>query len=176
MVHVKGEAGVLHIVRPPPTSTSLYVVQARASDRRMAVRRRLRGRSGRRSVARSSTFAPDRGLTRSIVARASLHDRHEPQRRGRRRRSARTATALPEGRIFQARGQHWRTTVAGALIRGSADDFLRSVPAKLARLRSRFVIVSRDWSDRVRDSSTRLRHNPGPMTRGGNHTYLRRRW
>ena len=24
----------------------------------------------------------------------------------------------------QARGQHWRTTAAGALIRGQADDFL----------------------------------------------------
>ena len=70
------------------------------------------------------TFAPDRGLTRSFVARASYTIDAN--------RSASVETAVRQtgrgayakGEYSQARGQHWRTTMTGAIIRGQADDFL----------------------------------------------------
>jgi hypothetical protein len=77
------------------------------------------------TAARSPvTFAPDRGLTRSLVARASYTIDTN--------RSAAVETAVRQnargayvkGEFSQARGQHWRVTAAVALIRGQADDFL----------------------------------------------------
>jgi len=70
------------------------------------------------------TFAPDRGLTRSIVGRASYTIDAN--------RSATVETAVRQngdgtylkGEYSQARGQHWRATAAAALIRGHQDDFL----------------------------------------------------
>jgi hypothetical protein len=70
------------------------------------------------------TFAPDRGLTRSIVGRASYTIDAN--------RSAAAETAVRQnghgayvkGEYSQARGQHWRATATGALIRGQENDFL----------------------------------------------------
>jgi len=70
------------------------------------------------------TFAPDRGLTRSIVARAAYTIDAN--------RSTAVETAIRQngqgayvkGEYSQARGQHWRATATGALIRGEPDDFL----------------------------------------------------
>lgn len=70
------------------------------------------------------TFAPDRGMTRSIVARASYTI--DPNR------TAAVETAVHQNghgvyvkaELSQAHGQHWRTTAAGSVIAGRADDFL----------------------------------------------------
>jgi hypothetical protein len=70
------------------------------------------------------TFAPDRGLTRSIVGRASYTIDAN--------RSAAIETAVRQNgqgayvkaEYSQARGQHWRATATGALIRGDEGDFL----------------------------------------------------
>jgi hypothetical protein len=70
------------------------------------------------------TFAPDRGLTRSIVGRASYTI--DPNR------SVAFETAVRENgagvyakaEYSQARGQHWRATVSGVLLAGDEDDFI----------------------------------------------------
>ena len=70
------------------------------------------------------TFAPDRGLTRSIVGRAAYTIDAN--------RSTAVETAIRQnghgayvkGEYSQARGQHWRATATATLIRGQADDFL----------------------------------------------------
>ncbi len=71
-----------------------------------------------------STFAPDRGTTRSLVGRASYTI--DPNRsiafEGAVRQNRRGAYTKAE--YSQARGQHWRATVTGTLIRGEPDDFL----------------------------------------------------
>lgn len=70
------------------------------------------------------TFAPDRGTTRAFIGRASYTI------------DANRSTALEgalrqdgdgvyvKGEYSRASGAHWRTTLAGALIRGEASDFL----------------------------------------------------
>ncbi|HEX7793943.1 MAG TPA: hypothetical protein VF456_06305 [Vicinamibacterales bacterium] len=70
------------------------------------------------------TFAPDRGLTRSIVGRASYTIDAN--------RSAALEMAVRQNgngayvkaEYSQARGQHWRATASGSIIRGDEDDFL----------------------------------------------------
>jgi len=72
----------------------------------------------------SLTFAPDRGLTRSIVGRASYTI--DPNRSA----SVEAAVRQDGGGVYvkpeysQAHGQHWRTTAAAVVIAGRADDFL----------------------------------------------------
>ena len=69
-------------------------------------------------------FAPDRGLTRSFVGRASYTIDAN--------RSAAVETAVRQngrgayakGEYSQARGQHWRATAMAILIAGDRDDFL----------------------------------------------------
>jgi hypothetical protein len=72
----------------------------------------------------AATFAPDRGLTRSIVARAGYTI--DPNRS-----IAIEGVARQNGQGFyskieysQARGDHWRGTITGVIIAGSRDDFL----------------------------------------------------
>ena len=72
----------------------------------------------------SLTFAPDRGLSRALVARASYTI--DPNRsfafEGAARPSGRGVYAKAE--YSQARGQHWRGTFAAVAIGGHDDDFL----------------------------------------------------
>jgi hypothetical protein len=70
------------------------------------------------------TFAPDRGLTRSLVARASytIDANRSAAVEGAVRQTGHGAYAKAE--YSQARGQHWRATITGAAIRGQSDDFL----------------------------------------------------
>lgn len=84
------------------------------------------GYAGEVVTARRSslTFAPDRGTARTILGRASYTIDVN--------RTAAVEVAIRQnghglyvkGEFSQARGQHWRATVAGALIRGAPDDFL----------------------------------------------------
>ena len=69
-------------------------------------------------------FAPDRGLARALVGRASYTIDTN-------RRVAFESAVRQNGRgvyvnaeYSHARGQHWRATVNGAVIGGSGDDFL----------------------------------------------------
>ena len=87
------------------------------------------------------TFAPDRGLTRSIVGRASYTI--DPNR------SVAFETAIRQNgdgaygkaEYSQARGQHWRATLTGALIGGEPTIFSGSTAATRTVAR-RFGIVS----------------------------------
>jgi hypothetical protein len=71
-----------------------------------------------------ATFAPDRGLSRAVVARASYTV--DPSRsiafEGAVRQNGDGVYARAE--YSQAHGQHWRTTIAATAIGGRADDFL----------------------------------------------------
>ena len=72
----------------------------------------------------TETFAPDRGLTHAVVGRASLTIDSN--------RSVAAEGAVREngggfyakGEYSQARGLHWRMTIAGAALRGDPEDFL----------------------------------------------------
>ena len=72
----------------------------------------------------SIAFAPDRGLSRALVARASytLDPTRSVAFEGAVRQDGNGLYAKAE--YSQAYGQHWRTTVAGVLIRGEDEDFL----------------------------------------------------
>jgi len=72
----------------------------------------------------SLTFAPDRGLTRSLVGRASytLDVNRSIAFEGALRQNGDGEYAKLE--YSQARGQHWRATLTAVGIGGHADDFL----------------------------------------------------
>jgi hypothetical protein len=79
------------------------------------------------AVTRSRTslvFAPDRGLSRAVVARASytLDPNRSVAFEGAARQNGRGVYVRAE--YSQARGQHWRATVTAVGIGGHADDFL----------------------------------------------------
>src|SRR4029077_7689292 len=70
------------------------------------------------------SFAPDRGLTRSFVARASytIDPGRSAAIEGAIRENGRGLYA--KGEYSWARGQHWRTTLTAALLAGRDTDFL----------------------------------------------------
>ena len=70
------------------------------------------------------TFAPDRGLSRAFVARASytVSANRSVSFEGAVRQNGDGVYARAE--YSQAYGQHWRVTIAGVLIRGEDTDFL----------------------------------------------------
>ena len=69
-------------------------------------------------------FAPDRGLTKALLARAAYTIDTN--------RSVALETAVRQngagvdvrGEYSQARGAHWRVTLTGAFLAGHHDDFL----------------------------------------------------
>jgi hypothetical protein len=120
---LKAEAAYATSTTPNSDNYVLYVVQL---ERQTGEWMFVGGYAGEAVTARRAlfTFAPDRGLTRSIVGRASYTiDANK---------SAAVETAVRQdgdgaylkGEYSQARGQHWRATATGALIRGHQDDFL----------------------------------------------------
>jgi len=70
------------------------------------------------------TFAPDRGMTKAIVGRASytIDTNRSVAFEGAVRQNGDGEYAKIE--YSQARGQHWRATIAGVGIAGHSDDFL----------------------------------------------------
>ena len=84
------------------------------------------GYAGEVITARRSTlsFAPDRGMTRSLVGRASYTI--DPVRTLAFETSVRQNGDGVYGKVeySQARGQHWRATITVAGIGGHSDDFL----------------------------------------------------
>jgi len=69
------------------------------------------------------SFAPDRGLTKSFLGRASyaIDPNRSVSFEGAVRQNGHGLWL--EAEYSQAVGQHFRATVAGNLIRGEADDF-----------------------------------------------------
>ena len=120
---VKGEVAYSTSSTPTSDEYVLYVMQLERQTGEWII---VGGYAGEIVTERRArlAFAPDRGLTRSLVARASYTIDAN--------RSAAIETAVRQtghgayvkGEYSQARGQHWRLTITGAGIRGRSDDFL----------------------------------------------------
>jgi hypothetical protein len=120
---VKGEAA--YFTSPSPTTDEyvLYVVQLEKQRGEWVF---LGGYAGEVTTRKRAalTFAPDRGLSRSIVARASYtidaNRRVEIESAVRQNGDGLYAKA----EYSQARGQHWRATVTAVVLAGERDDFI----------------------------------------------------
>jgi hypothetical protein len=108
---------------PPADDYVLYVIQLERQTGEWVI---VAGYAGEAITAQRSTltFAPDRGLTRSIVARASYTI--DPVRSLAFETAIRQNGAGAYGKVeySQARGAHWRATVTAVGIGGQSDDFL----------------------------------------------------
>jgi hypothetical protein len=120
---IKGETAYFTSSSPKTDEYVLYVVQL---ERQTGEWLLVAGYAGEAITQHRAvlTFAPDRGLTRSIVARASYTI-------GPNRSAAIEAAVRQNGgglyvkpEYSQAYGQHWRATLAAAVIAGEATDFL----------------------------------------------------
>jgi hypothetical protein len=101
----------------------LYVVQLERQTGEWLI---VGGYAGEAITARRTTFqfAPDRGLSRAIVARASytLDVARSFALEAAVRENGHGAYLRAE--YSQARGQHWRATLSAVGIAGKPDDFL----------------------------------------------------
>ncbi|MGE3956855.1 MAG: hypothetical protein AB7H96_09075 [Vicinamibacterales bacterium] len=120
---LKGEMAVFHAPDRDADDYVLYVIQV---ERQTGEWLLLGGYAGEVVTERRvpGAFAPNRGLTRSLVARASYTIDST--------RSAAVETAVRQdgagvyvkGEFSQSRGQHWRLTLSGTVIAGDEADFL----------------------------------------------------
>jgi len=120
---IKGEAAYFTSSTVDTDEYVLYVVQLERQTGEWMI---VGGYAGEVVTVRRAalTFAPDRGMARSIVARASYTI--DPNRR------VAFETAVRENgdgvyakaEYSQARGQHWRATITGVAIAGREHDFL----------------------------------------------------
>jgi hypothetical protein len=120
---IKGEVAYVTSSSPAADEYVLYVVQVERQTGEWVL---VGGYAGEVVTDRRAalTFAPDRGMTKSVVGRASYTI--DPNR------SVAFETAIRQnlngayGRAeySQAHGQHWRVTIAGVLIAGEPGDFL----------------------------------------------------
>jgi hypothetical protein len=120
---IKGETAYFTSSTPGTDEYVLYVVQL---ERQTGEWLLVAGYAGEMVTERRGalTFAPDRGLARSIVARASytIGPTRSLAIEAAVRQNGGGVYVKPE--YSQAHGQHWRTTAAAVLIAGRADDFL----------------------------------------------------
>ena len=120
---VKGEAAYSSSETPATDDYVLYVIQLERLSGEWNFSGGYAGEvvTTRRAVA---TFAPDRGLTRAIVARAgyTIDSNRSIAVEGAVRQDGEGLYSKVE--YSQARGQHWRATLSGIVIAGSPDDFL----------------------------------------------------
>ncbi|HEY2904955.1 MAG TPA: hypothetical protein VGJ29_03585 [Vicinamibacterales bacterium] len=120
---IKGETALFGSPSGASDEYVLYVVQVERQTGEWLV---VGGYAGEIVTLRRAvlTFAPDRGMTRSLVGRASYTIDTN--------RSLAFETAVRQtgdglyarAEYSQARGEHWRTTIAAAAIAGHSDDFL----------------------------------------------------
>ena len=120
---IKGETAYFQSSSASSDEYVLYVVQVERQTGEWLV---VGGYAGEVVTLRRAllTFAPDRGMTRSFVGRASYTIDTN--------RSLAFETAVRQtgdgfyarGEYSQAHGEHWRTTIAAAAIAGHSDDFL----------------------------------------------------
>ena len=120
---IKGEAAYFTTTTPQTDEYVLYVIQIERQTGEWVI---VAGYAGETITARRSTlsFAPDRGMTRSIVARASYTI--DPVRSVAFESAVRQTGDGFYGKAeySQTAGQHWRVTVTGVAIAGQSDDFL----------------------------------------------------
>jgi hypothetical protein len=119
---VKAEAASLRTTSPLADDAVQYVIQLERQTGELSL---VGGYAGEVVVTRRSVFdfAPDRGLTRAFLGRATYT-------LGPTRSVAFEAAVRQnvdgvwiKGEYSQANGAHWRTTFTGTVIGGSADDF-----------------------------------------------------
>jgi hypothetical protein len=120
---IKGEAAYFTSRDEDADEYVLYVIQL---ERQSGEWQFVGGYAGEAITARRArfTFAPDRGTARSVLGRASYNIDAN--------RSVAFEGAIREGadgvyvkaEFSQARGQHWRTTLGGVVLRGKPGDFL----------------------------------------------------
>lgn len=110
----------------PSSSTDEYVLYAIQLERQSGEWLLVGGYAGEVITERRSAmkFAPDRGMTRSIVGRASytVDSNRSLTFEGVVRQNGRGLYAKAE--YSQAQGQHWRATVTSVVLAGHGDDFL----------------------------------------------------
>jgi hypothetical protein len=120
---VKGEIAYLTSSSPATDEYVLYVVQIERQTGEWVL---VGGYAGEAITDRRAalTFAPDRGMTKSVVGRVSYTV--DPNRSVAFETAVRQNLNGAYGRAeySQAHGQHWRVTIAGVLIGGEAGDFL----------------------------------------------------
>jgi hypothetical protein len=120
------KAETAYFTAPGPIPADEYVLYVIQLERQTGEWQIVGGYSGEAvTVQRSTlTFAPDRGLTKSFVGRASYTidtNRSIAFESAVRQNLAGEYVKLE---YSQARGQHWRATVSGVAIGGESDDFL----------------------------------------------------
>ena len=120
---LKGEVGYFTSGDPRADDYGLYIIQA---ERNVGEWQLVGGYAGEIVAKKRAAlgFAPDRGLTRSLVGRASytIDASRSAAVQGVVRQDGRGVWL--DGEYSQASGQHWRTTIRFDLIRGSNGDFL----------------------------------------------------
>lgn len=120
---IKAETAYVTSPSPDADEYVLYVVQL---ERQIGEWVLVGGYAGEVVTERRTllSFAPDRGVTRAIVGRASytIDPNRSAAFEGALRQNG--AGAYLRAEYSQARGAHWRTTVAGTLIRGRESDFI----------------------------------------------------
>lgn len=122
-VTIKGEAGYFTSSTPATDEFLLYVVQL---ERQTGEWLLIGGYAGS-AVTESrggSPFAPDRGTAKSFLGRASytIDSTRSAAIEGAVRQNGNGVYL--KGEYAKISGAHWRTTVAGALVRGEPTDFL----------------------------------------------------
>ena len=119
----KGEAAYFTSSTVDADEYVLYVIQLERQTGEWLITGGYAGEivTRRRTVA---SFAPDRGLTRSLIARASytLSPSRSLTVEGAVRQNGEGVYA--KGEYSWVRGQHWRTTVMGVVLAGKASDFI----------------------------------------------------
>jgi hypothetical protein len=119
---VKGEAAWLTTTSSTADDVVLYVVQLERQSGELSL---VGGYAGEAVTTRRSafTFAPDRGLTRSFLGRATytIDANRSIALEAAVRQNATGVWVKTE--YSQARGAHWRLTLTGTVIGGHANDF-----------------------------------------------------
>ena len=120
---IKGEAAYFATSSPATDEYVLYVVQLERQTGEWVI---VGGYAGEVVTLRRSTldFAPDRGMTKSILGRASytIDTSRSLAFEAAVRQTGDGVYAKAE--YSQARGQHWRATLSGVVLGGDSDDFL----------------------------------------------------
>ena len=120
---IKAETAYFTSTTPETDEYVIYVVQLERQTGEWVL---VAGYAGEAVTARRAalTFAPDRGLARAIVARASytIDATRSVALESAVRQSG--GGVYVKGEYSQAHGQHWRATITGVLIAGASDDFL----------------------------------------------------
>jgi hypothetical protein len=119
---IKGEAAFLTTTSLTSDDVTQYVIQVERQSGELSL---VAGYAGEVVIRRRSlfSFAPDRGLTRAFLARASYTINAV-------RSVAVEAAVRQTGKglwlkteFSQATGAHWRTTLTGTLVAGTSADF-----------------------------------------------------